>query len=121
MQEFLLKIKELLNHEIILGVVFFLGAIFCAFIFRFVLIRLFYFFLKKIKKKEENSLFQAYFKSFLKPIGNLAFLLSLKFLNAFFPDIEKLSEKDRYGLFMPVVICKKCGLVQTNPHMTEDS
>ncbi len=83
MQEFLLKIKELLNHEIILGVVFFLGAIFCAFIFRFVLIRLFYFFLKKIKKKEENSLFQAYFKSFLKPIGNLAFLLSLKFLNAF--------------------------------------
>jgi 2-polyprenyl-3-methyl-5-hydroxy-6-metoxy-1,4-benzoquinol methylase len=34
-------------------------------------------------------------------------------------DFEILSEKDRYGLFMPVVICKCCGLVQTNPRMME--
>jgi len=34
-------------------------------------------------------------------------------------DFELLSEKDRFGLFMPVVICKQCGLVQTNPRMME--
>ena len=32
-----------------------------------------------------------------------------------------LSEKDRYGLKMSVIICKKCGLVQTNPRMDESS
>jgi len=32
-----------------------------------------------------------------------------------------LSEKDRYGLFLPVVICKDCGLIQTNPRMTQKS
>tara|TARA_Y100000310_G_C20567540_1_gene756293 strand:- start:67 stop:1119 length:1053 start_codon:yes stop_codon:yes gene_type:complete len=36
-------------------------------------------------------------------------------------DFELLSEKDRFGLFMSVVICKKCGLVQTNPRMTESN
>lgn len=36
-------------------------------------------------------------------------------------DYEPLSEKDRYGLYMPVVICRKCGLVQTNPRMTQES
>ncbi|MGI0073218.1 MAG: class I SAM-dependent methyltransferase [Nitrosotalea sp.] len=34
---------------------------------------------------------------------------------------EQLSEKDRYGLYMSVVICKKCGLVQTNPRMNLES
>jgi 2-polyprenyl-3-methyl-5-hydroxy-6-metoxy-1,4-benzoquinol methylase len=32
-----------------------------------------------------------------------------------------LSEKDRHGLYMPVVICQKCGLVQTNPRMNRKS
>jgi len=32
-----------------------------------------------------------------------------------------ISEKDRYGLPMSVSICEKCGLVQTNPRMTEES
>ena len=32
-----------------------------------------------------------------------------------------LSNKDRYGLYMPVVICQKCGLIQTNPRMTQES
>jgi 2-polyprenyl-3-methyl-5-hydroxy-6-metoxy-1,4-benzoquinol methylase len=32
---------------------------------------------------------------------------------------SQLSEKDRYGLYYPVVICKTCGLVQTNPRMTQ--
>jgi 2-polyprenyl-3-methyl-5-hydroxy-6-metoxy-1,4-benzoquinol methylase len=32
-------------------------------------------------------------------------------------DFKKLSEKDRHGLFSQVVICKNCGLVQTNPRM----
>lgn len=36
-------------------------------------------------------------------------------------DFELLSEKDRYGLYMPVKICKFCGLVQTNPRMSESS
>ncbi len=36
-------------------------------------------------------------------------------------NFEQLSEKDRYGLCMSVVICKKCGLVQTNPRMNFDS
>ena len=34
---------------------------------------------------------------------------------------EPLAKKDRYGLWMPVVICKGCGLVQTNPRMNEAS
>ncbi|MDF7807324.1 class I SAM-dependent methyltransferase, partial [Pontiellaceae bacterium B12219] len=34
---------------------------------------------------------------------------------------EPLSEKDRYGLYMPVVICRDCGLVQASPRMTEAS
>ena len=34
---------------------------------------------------------------------------------------EKLADKDRHGLDMSVVICKECGLVQTNPRMTEKS
>lgn len=34
---------------------------------------------------------------------------------------HELSEKDRYGLKMSVVICKECGLIQTNPRMNETS
>ena len=34
---------------------------------------------------------------------------------------KKLSNKDRYGLYMPVVICEQCGLIQTNPRMTQES
>lgn len=36
-------------------------------------------------------------------------------------DFELLATKDRYGLFMPVVICRRCGLVQTNPRMDQRS
>ena len=36
-------------------------------------------------------------------------------------NFETLSEKDRYGLYVPVVICKTCGLIQTNPRMTQES
>lgn len=32
-----------------------------------------------------------------------------------------LSEKDRYGLHTSVVICRICGLIQTNPRMNQDS
>lgn len=34
---------------------------------------------------------------------------------------KKLAEKDRYGLSVSTVICKNCGLVQTNPRMNEES
>jgi len=34
---------------------------------------------------------------------------------------ETLSEKDRYGLYMPVTICTDCGLVQASPRMTQES
>jgi 2-polyprenyl-3-methyl-5-hydroxy-6-metoxy-1,4-benzoquinol methylase len=34
---------------------------------------------------------------------------------------RKLSEKDRYGFYYPVTICRDCGLVQTNPRMTQES
>ncbi len=34
---------------------------------------------------------------------------------------EKLAEKDRYGLLFPVVICRECGLIYTNPRMTQAS
>jgi 2-polyprenyl-3-methyl-5-hydroxy-6-metoxy-1,4-benzoquinol methylase len=34
---------------------------------------------------------------------------------------EQLAEKDRYGLSLSVVICKDCGLIQTNPRMTQES
>lgn len=36
-------------------------------------------------------------------------------------DFELLAAKDRYGLYMPVVICKVCGLIQTNPRMNQAS
>lgn len=36
-------------------------------------------------------------------------------------DYTKISQKDRYGLHYPVVCCKKCGLVVTNPRMTQKS
>lgn len=36
-------------------------------------------------------------------------------------NFEILSEKDRYGLYMPVVVCKDCGLIQTNPRMTQEA
>lgn len=36
-------------------------------------------------------------------------------------DFELLSEKDRYGLRNPVVACRKCGLVQSNPRFTQSS
>lgn len=36
-------------------------------------------------------------------------------------DFQLLSEKDRYGLFHPVVICKMCGLIQQNPRMDDNS
>lgn len=36
-------------------------------------------------------------------------------------EMRRLSEKDRYGLFMPVGICTCCGLSQTNPRMNQDS
>ena len=36
-------------------------------------------------------------------------------------NFELLSEKDRYGLSMSVVICVKCGLVQTTPRMTKNT
>ena len=36
-------------------------------------------------------------------------------------NFEILSEKDRYGLYVPVVICKDCGLIQTNPRMTQEA
>ena len=32
---------------------------------------------------------------------------------------ETISEKDKHGLLFFVSICKNCGLVQTNPRMTE--
>ena len=34
---------------------------------------------------------------------------------------EALSEKDRYGLYMPVAICRDCGLIQAAPRMTEEA
>lgn len=36
-------------------------------------------------------------------------------------DFRILSDKDRYGLSINIVICKKCGLIQTNPRMTKES
>lgn len=32
-----------------------------------------------------------------------------------------LGEKDRYGLYYPTVICKECGLIYSNPRMTQES
>lgn len=34
-------------------------------------------------------------------------------------DFDVLAEKDRYGLKSRTVICRKCGLVMTNPRMTQ--
>lgn len=34
---------------------------------------------------------------------------------------EQLSQKDRYGLKMPIAICLNCGLIQATPRMTQES
>jgi SAM-dependent methyltransferase len=34
---------------------------------------------------------------------------------------ETLSEKDRYGFYFPVVICKDCGLIRANPRWNQES
>jgi SAM-dependent methyltransferase len=36
-------------------------------------------------------------------------------------DYINIAEKDRYGLQQCVVVCKKCGLIISNPHMTDKS
>ncbi|HRJ41999.1 MAG TPA: class I SAM-dependent methyltransferase [Caldilineaceae bacterium] len=36
-------------------------------------------------------------------------------------EFDPLAEQDRYGLHFPVVICRGCGLVQTNPRMNQTS
>jgi len=36
-------------------------------------------------------------------------------------DFDQIAEKDRYGLQTSIVICKSCGLIQTNPYLTEES
>jgi 2-polyprenyl-3-methyl-5-hydroxy-6-metoxy-1,4-benzoquinol methylase len=36
-------------------------------------------------------------------------------------NFEHLSEKDRFGLPLSVVICRDCGLIQTNPRINQDS
>ncbi|MEK6646102.1 MAG: methyltransferase domain-containing protein [Candidatus Firestonebacteria bacterium] len=36
-------------------------------------------------------------------------------------NFEQISEKDRFGLPMSVVICRNCGLLQTNPRMNQDA
>lgn len=36
-------------------------------------------------------------------------------------NFELLAKKDRYGLYSPVVICRDCGLIQTNPRMNQKS
>jgi 2-polyprenyl-3-methyl-5-hydroxy-6-metoxy-1,4-benzoquinol methylase len=41
--------------------------------------------------------------------------------NSRFEDHELLSEKERHGLELQCVICKRCGLVFTNPRMDKDS
>lgn len=36
-------------------------------------------------------------------------------------NFELLAKKDRYGLYTPVVICKDCGMIQTNPRMNQNA
>lgn len=36
-------------------------------------------------------------------------------------EFEVLATKDRYGLYLPVVICRDCGLIQSNPRMSRDA
>ena len=36
-------------------------------------------------------------------------------------NFHSLSEKDRYGIYLPIAICRHCGLVQATPRMLEES
>jgi 2-polyprenyl-3-methyl-5-hydroxy-6-metoxy-1,4-benzoquinol methylase len=36
-------------------------------------------------------------------------------------DFLKIAEQDRYGLQQRIVVCKKCGLMMSNPHLTDES
>jgi 2-polyprenyl-3-methyl-5-hydroxy-6-metoxy-1,4-benzoquinol methylase len=57
---------------------------------------------QQVEKKVNDNIYE--FKELACPICNQ-------------DNFELLSEKDRYGLYMPVGICKDCGLVYTNPRM----
>lgn len=76
-------------------------------------------------------------KEFLK-LNSVQKVAKAQFLNKFFGGVYKLEErlcdcgadihdmelitkKDRYGLPVDTVICKKCGLIMTNPCLTQDS
>jgi len=63
---------------------------------------------KQIEKKIEKGIY-----SFEKKLSTCCVCGGKNF--------ETLSEKDRYGLYVPVVICITCGLIQTNPRMTQKS
>jgi len=36
-------------------------------------------------------------------------------------DFDRIASIDRYGILQETVVCRKCGLIQSNPRMTEDS
>ena len=61
---------------------------------------------ESIDKKVQDGVYN--FESYSCPICN-----SNIFIN--------ISNKDRYGIYMPVSICQHCGLLQTNPYMDSDS
>lgn len=84
MEKFILKIKEFLNHEVVLGSVIFVSVVFFGLLFRFLLIRFFSLILKKLSKNDKKSVLQSYLRPILKPIGNFAFLLSFNLSNTFF-------------------------------------
>ena len=38
-----------------------------------------------------------------------------------YSDFFKIAEQDRYGLQQRIVVCKKCALIMSNPHLTDES
>lgn len=46
---------------------------------------------------------------------------AIKCLNCNSNEFDLIAEKDRYGLAVSTVICRECGLLQTNPRMNQDS
>ena len=58
--------------------------------------------------------------NFNQRVKNIAIKYELERCLCGSKDFKKIYSYDRFGLWSPSVICKKCGLIQNNPRLTDD-
>lgn len=70
---------------------------------------------------ELNQVQKKYITQFKEKLSDKIYLEELSLCMCGGDNFEILSEKDRYGIPMKTVVCRNCGLVMTNPHLSSDS